>query len=89
METLLGVVILFFLSGTLIPMTFYMKHEIASQKMQTHAAEVAFNGALTYSRYGEQTGIQEIDGIVYEWFFDGAGVCVSYNDGKRNGELCL
>lgn len=66
-----------------------MKHEMASQKMQTHAAEVAFNGALTYSRYGDQTGIQEIDGIVYEWSFEGVGICVFYKNGENHEELCV
>ncbi len=70
-------------------MTFFMKHEIATQKMQTHAAEVAFNGALTYSRYGEQTGMQEIDGVIYEWAIEDTSVCVAYNDGKNDGELCI
>lgn len=88
-ETILGVVILFFLSATLIPMTVYMKQHMSEQKMQTHAAEVAFNGALKYSRFGEQTGNQEINGILYEWQVDGNQVCVVYTFDDNTGQLCV
>ena len=90
-ETILGMVILFFLSATLIPVTFYMKQQMAEQKMQTHAAEVAFNGALKYSRFGEQNGHQEINGVLYEWQVLGHQICVAYknnNDGKTE-EVCV
>ena len=88
-ETILGVVILFFLSTTLIPVTFYMKQQITEQKMQTHAAEVAFNGALKYSRFGEQNGYQEINGILYEWQLMDQQICVFYSNEGETGELCV
>ena len=88
-ETILGVVILFFLSATLIPVTFYMKQQMAEQKMQTHAAEVAFNGALKFSRFGEQHGQQIINGNVYEWQMTDQQICVYYTNDGETGELCV
>ena len=88
-ETILGVVILFFLSATLIPVTFYMKQQMAEQKMQTHAAEVAFNGALKYSRFGEQSGHQEINGILYEWQVMDQQICVAYTNEGETEQVCV
>lgn len=88
-EALLAVVILFFLSTSLVPLTFHMKQKLEEQKRQTHAAEVAFNGALLQQRYGERRGVQEIGGISYFWSFDSGSVCVAYDADLEEHELCI
>lgn len=88
-ETLLAVVILFFLTSTIIPITHNMKQQIATQKVQAHAAEVAYIGALKYTRYDEQTGMQQIDGIVYSWMIAGNTICVTYEKNEAQEELCI
>ena len=88
-ETILGVVILFFLSATLIPVTFYMKQQMAEQKVQTHAAEVAFNGALKYSRFEERYGQQEINGVLYEWQVMDHQICVTYKNEGNTEQVCV
>ena len=88
-ETILGVVILFFLSVTLIPVTFYMKQQMAEQKMHTHAAEVAFNGALKYSRFEERYGQQEINGVLYEWQVMDHQICVTYKNEGNTEQVCV
>ncbi|MEK4426163.1 type II secretion system protein [Solibacillus sp. FSL K6-1523] len=88
-EALLAVVILFFLSASLVPLTFHMKQQLEGQKRQTHAAEVAFNGALLQQRYGEWSGVQEIEGISYFWNFDLGSVCVKYDADLEEYELCV
>jgi type II secretory pathway pseudopilin PulG len=88
-ESLLAVVILFFLTSTLIPITVSMRQEMANQKMQTNAAEVAFNGALSHSRYGEVEGEQLIDGIYYTWVYDGNNICVTYVVDESVIEKCV
>lgn len=88
-EALLAVVILFFLSMTLVPLTYHMKQQLQEQKRQTHAAEVAFNGALLQQRYGEWSGMQEIEGVSYFWNFDSGSVCVTYDAGVEDSELCV
>ncbi|MEK5185575.1 type II secretion system protein [Solibacillus sp. FSL W7-1324] len=88
-ETLLAVVILFFLSLTIIPLTFNMKQQIAIQKVQTHAAEAAFIGAMKYKRYGQTSGMQQIDDVQFQWHYDGRQVCVHYDLNNKNEELCV
>ena len=88
-ETLLAVVILFFLTSTLIPLTYQMKQQIHLQKIQAHSAEVAFNGALKFTRYGEQSGTQQIDDMIFTWRYVGDGICVMFDlDGVEN-EYCV
>ncbi|MER2046926.1 MAG: type II secretion system protein [Solibacillus sp.] len=88
-ETLLAVVILFFLSSTMIPLTFNMKQQIAIQKIQAHAAEVAYIGAMKYKRYGQSAGTQQIDGMQFQWNYDGHRVCVRYDNNEKEEELCV
>lgn len=66
-----------------------MKQQVIVKQKQAHAAEVAFNGALKYKRYGEVNGQQEIDDTLYMWVFDERGVCVMYELGGVNKELCI
>ncbi len=88
-EALLAVVILFFLSMSLVPLTYHMKQQLEEQKWQAHAAEVAFNGALLQQRYGEWSGVQEIEGVSYFWNFDSGSVCVTYDADLEEHELCV
>lgn len=66
-----------------------MKQQIAIQKVQAHAAEVAFIGAMKYTRYGQSSGIQQIDEVQFQWFYDGQHVCVQYDNHEIEEELCV
>lgn len=88
-ETLLALVILFFLTATLIPLTVNMKQQVVEKQKQAHAAEVAFNGALKYKRYGEINGQQQIDDMFYTWAFADGAICVTYQLDGVNKELCV
>ena len=88
-ETLLAVVILFFLSSTIIPFTYNMKQQIAIQKVQAHAAEAAFIGAMKYKRFGQSAGVQQIDGVQLQWSYDENQVCVQYDNNEKEEELCV
>ena len=88
-DTLLALVILFFLTSTLVPLTVSMKQQVAVKQKQAHAAEVAFNGALKYKRYGEVNGQQELDETFYTWVFVEGGICVTYEINGVEEELCV
>ena len=88
-DTLLALVILFFLTSTLIPLTVNMKQQVMVKQKQAHAAEVAFNGALKYKRYGEVNGQQEIDDTFYTWAFEEGSICVTYEIDGVKKELCI
>ena len=88
-ETLLALVILFFLTATLIPLTVTMKQQVVEKQKQVHAAEVAFSGALKYKRYGEVNGHQQIDDVFYTWNIASGAICVTYEFDGVNKELCV
>ena len=88
-ETLLAVIILFFLTFTIVPLTSHMKQQVVNQKVQTHAAEVAFNGALLFSRYGESAGVIIIDDVSYNWIVDATNICVTFEQEKEKNQLCI
>lgn len=66
-----------------------MKQQIAIQKVQAHAAEVAFVGAMKYKRYGQSAGVHQINGVQFQWNYDGHQVCVNYDNNKKEEELCV
>lgn len=66
-----------------------MKQQIADQKLHTHAAEVAFIGALKHKRYGQSTGIQQIDQISFHWRYDGRHICVLFDKNGVEEEQCI
>ena len=86
---MLAVVILFFLTSTIIPLTHNMKQQIATQKVQAHAAEVAYMGALKYTRYNEPEGKQQIDDTVFRWEINGDTICVAYEKDEVQEEFCV
>lgn len=88
-ETMLALVILFFLTSTLIPITYLMKQKMYDQTLRTNAAEVAYNGALSYKRYGEVNGMYEIDDTQYHWIYANNGICVTYVQHERLVEKCV
>ena len=78
LESLLAVTILFFLAGILLPKFSDLKSEIELQKIQTHASEVAFNGARMVRDYGETKGIFKIENTTFNWEFVNNEICVTY-----------
>lgn len=66
-----------------------MKQQVIVKQKQAHAAEVAFNGALKYKRYGEVNGQQQIDDMFYTWYFAEGTICVAYEIDGVNKELCV
>ena len=78
LESLLAVTILFFLAGVLLPKFSDLKSDVDMQKIQTHAAEVAFNGARLVRDYGRNNGVFEIEDITYNWEYVNNQICVNY-----------
>lgn len=86
---MLALVILFFLTITMIPLTYNMKQQVLLKQKEAHAAEVAFNAALKYKRYGEIDGHQEIDGAYYAWAYRDGAICVTYEFNGVDKDLCV
>ena len=78
LESLLAVTILFFIAGFLLPKFSDLKSDVEIQKIQTHAAEVAFNGARLVRDYGKTSGVFEIENITYNWEYVNNQICVAH-----------
>ena len=89
LESLLAVTILFFIAGSLLPKFSDLKSEVEIQKIQTHVAEVAFNGARLVRDYGRTSGVFEIENITYNWEYINNQICVSYFREKEWRNECI
>ena len=89
LESLLAVTILFFIAGYLLPKFSDLKLEVETQKVQTHAAEVAFNGARLVRDYGRTSGVFKIENIDFNWKYVDNQICVSYFYKKEWHNECI
>lgn len=88
-ETILAVVIIMMLCGTLIPISYTMKTNLSHKKLEVFAAETAYEG-LKMSRYqGVNEGAKTIEGVAYHWLFDGQQICVTFQNSKESRSTCI
>lgn len=88
-ETILGVVIMMMLCGTLIPISYTMKTNLYHKKLEVFAAETAYEGVKTSHHQGIYEGTKMIEGVTYHWRFDGQQICVSYRNLEENRTKCM
>lgn len=89
LESLLAVTILFFIAGFLLPKFSDLKSELETQKVQTHASEVAFNAARLVRDYGKTTGVFKIENITFNWEYVNNQICVTYFYKKEWHNECI
>ncbi len=89
LESLLAVTILFFIAGFLLPKFSDLKSTVELQKIQTHSAEVAFNGARLVRDYSRTNGVFEIENIRFNWEYVNNQICVSYLYKKEWHSECI
>lgn len=77
-ETLLTVVIILILTGSLIPLSSQLHKTLFVKKIDLHVSQVAYNAAKQIADIGTYTGSESIDNINYQWSFDGQKLCVNY-----------
>ena len=89
LESLIAVTILFFIAGFLLPKFSDLKSEVEIQKIQTHASEVAFNGARLVRDYEKTNGVFKIENIDFSWEYVDNQICVSYFYKKEWHNECI
>ena len=89
LESLLAVTVIFFIAGILLPKFSDLKAEVEYQKIQTHASEVAFNGARIVRDYGKMSGVFEIEDITFHWEYINDEICVNYYYKKEWHNECI
>lgn len=88
-ETILSVVIIMLLCGTLIPISYTMKTNLHHKKLEVFAAETAYEGVKISHYQGINEGTKTIEGVAYHWSFDGQRICVTFQNSKGNRTKCI
>lgn len=88
-ESLLTVVIMMLIAGSLVPLHSKLNHSLYNQKVALHASEVAYQGALQVTRGNATEGNIEIEGILYKWQYENKCICVSFHDAGKEHEKCI
>ena len=88
-ESLLTVVILFTICGTLIPLSYHMKSTLYNQKLELHASETALEAAKRISVERVSKGTNRIEKVDYNWSYDGTQLCVQFTNLNGTREKCI
>ena len=88
-ETILGIVIMMLLCGTIIPISYTMKMNLYQKKLEVFAAETAYEGVKISYHQGKNEGIKIIENVTYHWRFDGEKICVSFSSLGEKQTKCI
>lgn len=88
-ETLLTVAILFTIMSSLIPLVHRVNNTLYNQKLELHASEVAYDAAKKMVGSNVLNGSAVIEGIPYEWNFDGSAICIKFNNLHEVRNKCI
>lgn len=61
------------------PIITHMRHSLYLKKCHLHASEVALEGVTIAMENGKNNGEKTIDGVHYQWTFDGEAICVHFH----------
>ncbi|HSJ36609.1 MAG TPA: hypothetical protein VK945_00170 [Planococcus sp. (in: firmicutes)] len=78
-ETMLSLMIIFMLFGTLLPLMQKMQQTLDDKQMRTTAYETMHEAAKTIRATGESYGQRTVNGTVYAWEFE-TSLCVNYEN---------
>lgn len=88
-ESILSLVIITVIFGTLLPFYSHMSVRLEMKKLGMHAAESAYHGAILHQAYGMMSGSNRIEGLVYNWYVETEGICVTYHYIDRELVKCV
>ncbi|MCT6922644.1 type II secretion system protein [Metasolibacillus sp.] len=88
-DTLVGLVIIFFLAGTLLPLSSHLQSSLYNQKLELHASEVALNGARAVQLYHLTSGEMTIQNVTYDWHYTDGEICVDFHNTKEKRQKCI
>ncbi|MGE7623668.1 hypothetical protein ACQKMD_11545 [Viridibacillus sp. NPDC096237] len=88
-ETLLTLVIILTLFGTLLPALQMMKATLNNKKMAMHAAETAYQATLRVDQGEQLQGNRTIENVNYQWYFTNNEICVFYDNLKGQQQKCI
>ncbi|WP_102691367.1 hypothetical protein [Rummeliibacillus pycnus] len=87
-ESLLTLVILLLIFGTLLPFYYHLETSLYKKKLSLHAAEAAFYVAGNIKKFQKYEGQVIIDGVKFYWEGDEHQICIQYA-GIQEESLCI
>ncbi|WP_060210291.1 hypothetical protein [Sporosarcina koreensis] len=88
-ESILSLVIITVVFGTLLPLYSHMSARLEMKKLGMHAAESAYHGAILHNAYGMMAGTNHIEKTLYNWSVESEGICVTYTYIEREFVKCI
>lgn len=88
-ETLLTVVIVLMITGSLVPFTYQLKATLYNEKLELYASETALVAAKQVKSQFATSGTNSIEQHEYQWTYDGEQICVQYNDLSGDRVKCI
>lgn len=88
-ESILALVITTVIFGTLLPFYSNMANGLERKRLDMHATEIAYHGAILYQYYGRTSGTAPIEKISFTWSVEVNAICVSYELLGADVEKCV
>lgn len=86
---MVGLVIIFFLASTLLPLSTYLQGNLYNKKLELHASEVALNGARALQLHQMTSGEMTIQNVTYDWYYSAGEICVDFHNIKEKRRKCI
>lgn len=88
-ETMLTLVIVMLITGSLIPLHSQLNRTLYNQKLELHASEVAHQGAVQVAKGQSLQGALTVEGVLYSWQFADNSICVAFQNAKKERLKCI
>lgn len=88
-ETLLTLVIVLIITGSLVPLTYQLKATLHNQKLELHASEAALEAAKIINASSLFSGTFSIEQNEYDWTYDGEEICVQFQNLSGERVKCI
>lgn len=88
-EAMLTLFILMLIVGSLIPLHTKLNESLYKAKLELHASEVAYQGALQASRGEARQGTIVVEHITYNWYLEQGEICISFHESGEEHLKCI
>ncbi|MGE7090753.1 hypothetical protein ACQKII_04705 [Lysinibacillus sp. NPDC048646] len=88
-ETILSMVIVMVICTTILPISYNMKTNLYNKKLEVAAAETAYEGLKQYRYLHQMEGMKTIEGVDYQWTYDGQEICVTFQNTRESRQKCI
>lgn len=88
-ESILSLGIVMVIFGTLFPFYSHMSARLEMKRLEMHAVETAYHGAILHKSYGLSEGVNHIKGVSFHWSVNADSICVMYKSIETEVNRCI